>query len=76
MNIEVYVTKLGQCVKMTDLYDFLELDRSSYAKFVKAEITESPYFDEEKDYSDCGNPMPLSDRSDLLMRRSVAILCL
>lgn len=48
---ETFDTKLGQSVKMTELYDFLGLDKSQYSRFVKKELIDSYYFEDGKDYS-------------------------
>lgn len=44
-------SNLGQSVKMTELYDYLELDKSQYARFVKKEILQNAYCELNKDYS-------------------------
>jgi len=49
--IETFESKLGQSVKMTELYDYLGLTKSDYSRFVKREITQSFHFEENKDYS-------------------------
>ncbi len=49
--IETFESELGQTVKMTELYDYLGLDRSQYSRFVRKEIIESLHFDDGKDYS-------------------------
>lgn len=49
--IETFESELGQSVKMTELYDYLGLDKSQYSRFVKKEILESMYFEIGKDYS-------------------------
>lgn len=53
MNLEVFETKLGQSVKSTDLYDFLELEKSNYSRFIRKEILDNPFAEEGKDYSSC-----------------------
>jgi phage anti-repressor protein len=49
--IETFQSELGQSVRMTELYDYLELDKSNYSKFLKREIINSFYLEEGKDYS-------------------------
>ena len=49
--IDTFESELGQSVKMTELYDYLGLNRGDYSRFVKREITESFYFEKGKDYS-------------------------
>ncbi len=44
---------IGQVVLMTELYDYLELAKSQYSRFVKKELLDSIHFDEGKDYSTC-----------------------
>ncbi len=48
---QVYITHLGQTVKSTELYDFLELAKGDYKRWSKKWITENPMFEAEKDYS-------------------------
>jgi phage anti-repressor protein len=47
---ETFETKLGQSVKMTDLYDLLDMAKSQYSRFIKKELIDSFYFEENKDY--------------------------
>lgn len=49
--IETFESELGQSVKMTELYDYLGLEKSHYSRFVKKEILNSLYFEKGKDYS-------------------------
>lgn len=53
MNLESIETKLGQSVKATELYDFLELRKADYSRFIKNELTENAYATIEKDYYAC-----------------------
>lgn len=48
--LETFISQLGQSVKMTELYDFLELSKSQYSRFIKKELIDSYYFEEGKDY--------------------------
>lgn len=48
--IETFETLIGQSVKMTELYSYLEMDKGQYSRFCKQELDNSPYFDEGKDY--------------------------
>ena len=48
--ITTFESELGQSVKMTELYDFLGLEKSHYSRFVKKEIFRSLYFEQGKDY--------------------------
>lgn len=49
--INTITTKIGQSVYMTELYDYLGLDKSQYSRFIKMNLIDNPYFDEGKDYS-------------------------
>jgi phage anti-repressor protein len=49
--IETFETEIGQSVSATDLYDYLELTKSQYSRFIKKELIDSYYFEEGKDYS-------------------------
>lgn len=49
--IETFVSELGQSVKMTELYDYLGLEKSHYSRFIKKELFDSYYFEAGKDYS-------------------------
>jgi phage anti-repressor protein len=53
MELNVFESKLGQSVKATELYDFLELAKSQYSRFILKEVLENPYATIEKDYSTC-----------------------
>ena len=35
-------TEIGQCVKMTELYDSLELAKINYSRFVRTELLKNP----------------------------------
>jgi len=48
--INTFQTELGQSVKMTELYDYLELEKTHYSRFVKKELLNSIYFEINKDY--------------------------
>lgn len=48
---QVYATPLGQTVKSTELYDFLELRKADYTRWSKKWITDNPMFEPNKDYS-------------------------
>jgi phage anti-repressor protein len=43
-------TILGQSVNLTELYDFLELDKSQYSRFVKSKILKNEFAEYNKDY--------------------------
>ena len=50
MNINTFETKIGDSVKLTELYKYLELDYNNYSRFVKRNITENEFAEEGKDY--------------------------
>ena len=47
-----FVSSLGQTVNSTDLYDFLELEKTYYSRWVKKYITENPFCERGKEYLD------------------------
>jgi phage anti-repressor protein len=49
--IQIHESKLGQSVYMTELYDYLQMEKSHYVHFIKRNIVENPYADSENDYS-------------------------
>ena len=51
--INVFESELGQSVKMTELYDYLGLNKSNYTHFLKSNISSNPYVELNKDYSLC-----------------------
>ncbi len=53
--IDTVESKIGQAVKMTDLYDYLELEKANYSRFVKSNVVENPFFEQGKDYSSLVN---------------------
>lgn len=48
--INIIESKLGQSVKSTELYDYLELTPSYYSRFITKEILNNPYCSDNKDY--------------------------
>jgi phage anti-repressor protein len=48
--LEIKKGKLGQIINSTDLYDYLELDRSQYSRWIKKHIQNNIYSEEGKDY--------------------------
>lgn len=51
IEINVFETKLGKTVLMTELYDRLELDKSQYSRFIKQNITNNIFCMLNTDYS-------------------------
>lgn len=49
--IDTHESKLGQSVYMTELYDYLQMEKANYVHFINRNIIENPYSDSEKDYS-------------------------
>jgi phage anti-repressor protein len=49
--INIYNSILGQSIKMTELYDYLELNKSNYSHFVRANIKNNIYCELNKNYS-------------------------
>lgn len=43
-------TSLGQTVKATNLFDYLELAKGGYSRWVQKYIIENPYMEEGKEY--------------------------
>lgn len=50
MNLEIYDTQLGQSVKATNLFDYLELEKTYYTRWVKKNIVDNQFFESGKDY--------------------------
>ena len=48
--IEIHETKLGQSVKMTELYDYLELTPTYYSRWIQNEVLDNPYLTDNQDY--------------------------
>jgi phage anti-repressor protein len=48
--INTHDSKLGQSVKMTELYDYLDLTPSYYNRWVEKELWNNPYFIENQDF--------------------------
>lgn len=48
--LKTFETIIGQSVKLTELYDYLELAKSQYSRFVKKDVLQNPYFEMNKDY--------------------------
>lgn len=49
--INIHKSKLGKSVYLTELYDYLELNKSNYTRFVRSKILNNEFAEEEKDYS-------------------------
>lgn len=58
--IQIIETKLGQSVKMTELYDYLELSKNYYSRFIAKEIENNPYC---VDNVDCYTPVQVTSES-------------
>lgn len=48
--IQIHDTKLGQSVKMTELYDYLGLTPTYYNRWVEKEVLNNPYLTVNQDY--------------------------
>jgi phage anti-repressor protein len=48
--INTHESKLGQSVYLTELYDYLELEKTYYTRFIKYKILQNEYAEEEVDY--------------------------
>lgn len=51
MELEIFDTDLGQSVKSTHLFDYLELSKGQYSRWAKIHIVDNIYFEIGKDYS-------------------------
>lgn len=50
MKLNIYESQLGQSVSCTELYEYFELHKNLYSRFVQKEIIRNPYASEGKDY--------------------------
>lgn len=48
--LNIIKDSIGSCVKMTELYDYLELEPTYYTRFYRRELLENPYTEEGTDY--------------------------
>lgn len=51
MELQLIKSELGESVYLTDLYDYLDLDKSQYARFLKSKILDNEFAENGKDFS-------------------------
>ena len=51
MEIKIIKNEIGEGVYVSELYDWLELDRSNYSRWIKQYIYKNPFSEEGKDFS-------------------------